>query len=92
MSIHPYSYICYCDKNFQDLLSKPFSKIQYSVINYSHHSVYYISKNYLFCTWNFILFDHLHPSTRLYCFKIHDVCQRKVKEVFLTEGKRRIYG
>ena len=35
------------NENFEDLLFKDLSNMQYSIINYSHHAVYYIPMIYL---------------------------------------------
>lgn len=33
--------------------------MQYSLITYGHHAIYYISRAYLFYNQNFVPFDHL---------------------------------
>ena len=35
------------------------SNIQYSIVNYTHHAVYYTPRTCL--NWKFVPFDHLHP-------------------------------
>ena len=34
--------------------------MQYSIINYNHHTVHYIPMIYLFYNWKFVPFDYLH--------------------------------
>ena len=34
--------------------------MQYSISNYSHHTVHYIPMIYLFYNWKFVPFDYLH--------------------------------
>ena len=41
VNIHPHH-----DENFQDPLSQLLSNMQYSIINYSQHSVHYIPMTY----------------------------------------------
>ena len=37
-----------------------FSNMQYSIVYYNHHAVYYILMTYLFYNWKFVPFDVLH--------------------------------
>ena len=37
--------------------------MQYSIINYSCHAVYYIPMVYLFYTWKYVPFDLFFPPT-----------------------------
>ena len=32
------------------------------IVNYSHHAAHYILMTYLFCNWQFLHFDSLHPN------------------------------
>lgn len=33
---------------------------QYNIINYNHHAIHHIPRPYLYYSWKFITFDHLH--------------------------------
>ena len=48
VNIHPHH-----DENFQDPLSQLLSNMQYSIINYSHHTIHYIPMT--FYNWRFDL-------------------------------------
>ena len=37
--------------------------IQYNIVNYNHHTVYYIHRTYVFYDQKFVLFDHINPHT-----------------------------
>ena len=43
------------------IYTQQLSNVQYSIINSSHHEVYYIPMTYLFYNRVFVLFDSLHP-------------------------------
>ena len=63
--------------------------MQYS-INYSHHTVHYIPKTYIFCNWKFVLFDSfnhfVHPpfpisvncQAVLYIFELGKLSQSSI--------------
>ena len=45
---------------FFNLFPLQLANIQYSIINYNHHAVYYISMTYLLYNWRLVHFDVLH--------------------------------
>ena len=46
-----------CGEDFQDPFSEVLSVMQYSITNYSHHTVPYTPMTFSFYNWKFVPFD-----------------------------------